>query len=107
MRQQDLGWVFWSTFASTSSTPSQNQPMGWDGQDNLAYRKLSKFLFLAFCLIYFVDALLANASEETGIYEIKKGDFSVKVTNYGARIVSVFFHTKMEMWKMSYLDMTQ
>ncbi|KAG9154510.1 hypothetical protein Leryth_014953 [Lithospermum erythrorhizon] len=29
-----------------------------------------------------------------GIYEIKKGDFSVKVTNYGARIVSVFLPHK-------------
>ncbi|XP_059294003.1 uncharacterized protein LOC132047116 [Lycium ferocissimum] len=29
-----------------------------------------------------------------GIYEIKKGDFSVKVTNYGARIISVLLPDK-------------
>lgn len=48
-----------------------------------------------FCLIILVFAVSANCSKtELGIYEIKKGDFSVKVTNYGARIISVLLPDK-------------
>lgn len=34
------------------------------------------------------------SGSKLGIFEIKKGDFSVKVTNYGARIVSVILPDK-------------
>lgn len=47
------------------------------------------FLFLAF-------GNLSNASRNGGLamYEIKKGDFSLKVTNYGARIASLVLPDK-------------
>lgn len=35
-----------------------------------------------------------NNSEEIKFYELKKGDFSVKFTNWGATIVSVFLPDK-------------
>lgn len=35
-----------------------------------------------------------NNSEEVKFYELKKGDFSVKFTNWGATIVSVFLPDK-------------
>ncbi|GAA0156790.1 epimerase/racemase [Lithospermum erythrorhizon] len=55
---------------------------------------MSKLFLLAFCLVCFVDTLVVNAGEDIGIYQIKKGNFSVKVTNYGARIISVFLPDK-------------
>ncbi|OIT05871.1 PREDICTED: aldose 1-epimerase-like [Nicotiana attenuata] len=50
---------------------------------------------LLVCL--FIFHLLAAASvsgRKIGIYEIKKGDFSVKITNYGASIISVLLPDK-------------
>nr|GLL18536.1 aldose 1-epimerase-like [Ipomoea trifida] len=35
-----------------------------------------------------------DASEEVGIYEIKRGNFSVKITNYGAIVISVILPDK-------------
>jgi aldose 1-epimerase len=35
------------------------------------------------------SALAADARKTVGVYELKKGDFSVKVTNWGATIMSV------------------
>lgn len=32
---------------------------------------------------------VGNMSEEIGVYELRKGDFSVKITNYGATVISV------------------
>lgn len=51
--------------------------------------KVSVFFF--FGLFVLACGVSANGSRNhgLGIYEIKKGDFSLKVTNYGARIVSV------------------
>ncbi|KAI3452328.1 hypothetical protein Pfo_008993 [Paulownia fortunei] len=50
---------------------------------------------ILFCFIILAFGSFANGSENgLGIYEIKKGDFSVKVTNYGARIVSVVLPDK-------------
>ncbi|KAL0450573.1 UNVERIFIED_CONTAM: Aldose 1-epimerase [Sesamum latifolium] len=50
---------------------------------------------ILFCFIVLAFGIFANGSENgLGIYEIKKGDFSVKVTNYGARIVSVVLPDK-------------
>ncbi|KAL8475646.1 hypothetical protein ACS0TY_028345 [Phlomoides rotata] len=49
----------------------------------------------SFCFIILVFAVSANCSKtQLGIYEIRKGDFSVKVTNYGARIISVLLPDK-------------
>ncbi|XP_016465595.2 uncharacterized protein LOC107788427 [Nicotiana tabacum] len=48
-------------------------------------------------ICFFILHLCAAASvreRKIGIYEIKKGDFSVKVTNYGARIISVLLPDK-------------
>ncbi|XP_073283141.1 uncharacterized protein [Primulina huaijiensis] len=50
---------------------------------------MSKILILlCFMFLSFVSG------SKLGIFEIKKGDFSVKVTNYGARIVSVILPDK-------------
>ncbi|KAH6791138.1 3-dehydroquinate synthase [Perilla frutescens var. frutescens] len=44
-----------------------------------------------FCFFVLAFGIFANASKNhgLGIYEIKRGDFSLKVTNYGARISSI------------------
>lgn len=34
------------------------------------------------------------ATEEVGVYELKKGDFSVKLTNWGATVISVVLPDK-------------
>ncbi|KAJ8546069.1 hypothetical protein K7X08_018652 [Anisodus acutangulus] len=57
---------------------------------------MSSNFSLLICL-FFILHLLAAASvtgRKIGIYEIKKGDFSIKVTNYGATIISVFLPDK-------------
>jgi len=53
------------------------------------YRLLS-FLVLAVLL----TGSFCDASEEVGIYEIKRGSFSVKITNYGATVISVILPDK-------------
>ncbi|XP_019225028.1 PREDICTED: aldose 1-epimerase-like isoform X2 [Nicotiana attenuata] len=56
---------------------------------------MSSKVNLFICL--FILHLCAAASvrgHNIGIYEIKKGDFSVKVTNFGARIISVLLPDK-------------
>ena len=42
-------------------------------------------------LVFLVFNLLIQLSRggDIGIYELKKGDFSIKVTNYGATVLSV------------------
>ncbi|CAK9158687.1 unnamed protein product [Ilex paraguariensis] len=47
---------------------------------------LCYFLLIA---LLFVNVSKADADEEIGVYELKKGDFSVKITNYGATVLSV------------------
>ena len=59
----------------------------------------SKIISVLICL--FIFHLLAAGSVagcEIGVYEIKNGDFSVKITNYGARIISVFLPDKNGMF---------
>ncbi|TMX00448.1 hypothetical protein EJD97_000824 [Solanum chilense] len=47
------------------------------------------------CLfIFHLLAVVSVSGNNIGIYEIKKGDFSVKVTNYGASIISVLLPDK-------------
>ncbi|RLM75624.1 aldose 1-epimerase-like [Panicum miliaceum] len=49
-------------------------------------------LFLALLCVAAASALAANAADArktVGVYELRKGDFSVKVTNWGATIMSV------------------
>ena len=51
-------------------------------------------LFLALLCVVVASAPAANAAgarKTVGVYELKKGDFSVKVTNFGARLMSVVF----------------
>ncbi|GFP79251.1 aldose 1-epimerase [Phtheirospermum japonicum] len=48
-------------------------------------------LFIALAFGVFVNG---SENDGLGIYEIKKGNFSLKVTNYGARIVSVVLPDK-------------
>ncbi|KAM3363855.1 galactose mutarotase-like [Capsicum galapagoense] len=57
---------------------------------------MSSKINLLICL-FFILHLWAAATvtgHDIGIYEIKKGDFSIKVTNYGARIISVLLPDK-------------
>ncbi|XP_009593213.1 uncharacterized protein [Nicotiana tomentosiformis] len=55
----------------------------------------SKVNSLLICLfiLHLWSALIVRG-RKIGIYEIKKGDFSVKITNYGARIISVLVPDK-------------
>lgn len=44
------------------------------------------------CLSVYVMIIafaVGNMCEEIGVYELRKGDFSVKITNYGATVISV------------------
>ncbi|CAI9109657.1 OLC1v1009518C1 [Oldenlandia corymbosa var. corymbosa] len=54
---------------------------------------MSKFSFLFFCLIItvvsFGGIVNGHGGSKVGIYELKRGDFTVKLTNFGARIMSV------------------
>lgn len=52
---------------------------------------ISVLLRLIVVLLGFV---IVSSTEEIGVYEIKKGNFSVKLTNYGARIISVVLPDK-------------
>jgi len=43
------------------------------------------------CLLAASAQLAAGARKMVGVSELRKGDFSVKVTNFGARLMSVVF----------------
>nr|GMC69712.1 aldose 1-epimerase [Ipomoea batatas]GMC72081.1 aldose 1-epimerase [Ipomoea batatas] len=49
------------------------------------------FILCLFVIVVSLFGNLSSASEKVGIYELKKGDFSVKITNYGATVLSVIF----------------
>ncbi|KAG9155490.1 hypothetical protein Leryth_009919 [Lithospermum erythrorhizon] len=56
---------------------------------------MSKIYLQLFCFIVVAGAVLVNANDEQiGVYEIKKGDFSIKLSNFGARIMSMFLPDK-------------
>lgn len=56
---------------------------------------MSKLSFLLGLIIATAFGVVVNGSESgLKIYELKKGDFSMKVTNFGARIVSVVLPDK-------------
>ncbi|GAA0185573.1 epimerase/racemase [Lithospermum erythrorhizon] len=56
---------------------------------------MSKFYLQLFCVIFVAGAFLVNGDgEEIGVYEIKKGDFSIKLSNFGARVMSMFLPDK-------------
>ncbi|KAF7850563.1 hypothetical protein BT93_L5314 [Corymbia citriodora subsp. variegata] len=50
------------------------------------------------CIVFLGEILLAfqvcEASKEVGVYELKRGNFSVKFTNYGATMLSLILHDK-------------
>ncbi|KAH7652616.1 aldose 1-epimerase protein [Dioscorea alata] len=48
-------------------------------------------LFIYLLVFFLVCASNGSSRKMVGIYELKKGDFSVKVTNWGATIISVVF----------------
>lgn len=54
------------------------------------------------CLCLLVVSGIVNyglaTKEDIGFYELKKGKLSLKVTNYGARIVSVYLPDKYGMF---------
>lgn len=55
-----------------------------------------------FCLVFCISILVAfgevingyQEEEKIGVYELKQGDISLKLTNYGARIISLFLPDK-------------
>lgn len=49
----------------------------------------TKLLLALVCLAAAALATGADARKMVGVYELKKGDFSVKVTNWGAILMSV------------------
>lgn len=55
--------------------------------------KNSFFYFFAFFTL-FLCKNSCKATEEIKVYELKKGDFSVKITNYGATVLSVILPDK-------------
>ncbi|XP_022135314.1 aldose 1-epimerase-like, partial [Momordica charantia] len=55
---------------------------------------MAKPVPLIFILSLFAGILFANGSDQIGTYELKKGDFSIKFTNYGATILSVILPDK-------------
>ncbi|XP_027162728.1 aldose 1-epimerase-like [Coffea eugenioides] len=56
---------------------------------------MSKLSFLLCLILATIFVVVVNGSEsEVGIYELKKGDFSLKVTNFGARIISLVLPDK-------------
>jgi len=55
--------------------------------------KNSFFYFFAFFTL-FLCKNSCRATEEVKVYELKKGDFSVKITNYGATVLSVILPDK-------------
>lgn len=51
------------------------------------------YLFLCFLLLPLAFDR-SEANEKVGVYELKKGDFSAKLTNYGATVLSVILPDK-------------
>lgn len=51
---------------------------------------LCSVLFTLLLAVFWVG----EASMEVGFYELRKGNFSVKFTNYGARMVSLVYPDK-------------
>ncbi|XP_009615365.1 uncharacterized protein LOC107829645 [Nicotiana tabacum] len=51
-------------------------------------------LLYCFALIILILGNPCTAEEEIKVYELKKGDFSVKITNYGATVLSVILPDK-------------
>ncbi|WVZ85946.1 hypothetical protein U9M48_032802 [Paspalum notatum var. saurae] len=54
-------------------------------------RELLLALMVCVAAMAATGADAADARKMVGVYELKKGDFSVKVTNWGARLMSVVF----------------
>ncbi|KAJ8553879.1 hypothetical protein K7X08_024557 [Anisodus acutangulus] len=54
----------------------------------------SLLLFFSFVILFIIIGNSCNAAEEIKVYELKKGDFSVKITNYGATVLSVILPDK-------------
>lgn len=46
-------------------------------------------IFPALCFVAFAGGANAAERKMVGVYKLEKGDFSVKVTNWGATIMSV------------------
>lgn len=52
------------------------------------------YFFVFFILIICKNNNSCSAAEEIKVYELKKGDFSIKITNYGATVLSVILPDK-------------
>ncbi|CAH9078706.1 unnamed protein product [Cuscuta europaea] len=55
---------------------------------------ISPSLLILLGFMVFIGSLSEGSKEEVGIYEIKNGNFSVKITNYGATVISVILPDK-------------
>lgn len=56
--------------------------------------KISVLLSFVFLIAFGFVVHGSSATKEVGVYEIKKGNFSVKFTNWGATIISVILPDK-------------
>lgn len=56
--------------------------------------KFCVLLCFSLLLIFGFPAIGSATKEEVGMYELKKGNFSVKLTNYGAHIISLLLPDK-------------
>ena len=59
---------------------------------NYLFFKMAKILPLIFLLV--VATIGFSNGHEVGIYELKRGDFSIQLTNYGATILSLILSDK-------------
>lgn len=50
--------------------------------------------FFFFSFSFLITALAKQDGDEIGVYELKKGNMSMKVTNWGATIMSVVLPDK-------------
>lgn len=65
----------------------------------LAYNTMPKISIMFWCFLLLpLVFYCSEANQKVGIYELKKGDFSVKLTNYGATVLSVVLPDKNGMW---------
>ena len=56
---------------------------------------MSKVLLVSYMILGLLLLSLAQAADpKIGIYELKRGDFQLKLTNYGATIMSVMVPDK-------------
>jgi len=75
--------------------------------------KVSLSCFFLLLALLFVNINGSEAEEKVGVYELKRGKFSVKLTNYGAVVLSVnlpdkfglFLPQPVSLWPCRFQDL--